>query len=285
MRHNNKGRKNKRKNKNKNKKMEDQELIQKIKELKQIRPRQNWVFSAKERVFQSEPQYKSNILFSFRNSFQIKLAVSALLVLIVGVLALAQGSLPGEPLYPVKRVTEGIKLAFTGQNRSMAYLDSADNRVKELNQIAQSNQTSKLPVALQESANALNKAATNISPKTIDGQDSSQQVAQVIKKVIDINQNLSQVENKLHIDIPAKKVLADKASNLIQEGTESSTSSYYLAQIVKEEIQSREQTSLTEEGQKCLNLAKKYYNEYKEGEVEDRYKNLSKAIQTLLTCQ
>lgn len=266
--------------------MEDKELIQKIKELKQIKPRENWVFSDRERIFQTQPQYKSNVLSSFRKVFQLRFAVSSLLVLIIGVTMIAQNSLPGEALYPVKRATENIKIALTGQNRSIASLDSAASRAKELNQIAQSNQTYKLPKALRESNDALKKAAINISSKKIDGQDKSQQVAQVVKKVIDINQDLNQVENKLHIDFPAGKALADKASDLVQKGKENSTSSYTpLVLVVEEEIKNREQTSLSKDGEKCLSLAKEYYNSYKVGEVEDKYNNLSKAIQTLLTCQ
>ena len=261
--------------------MDDKEIIQKIKKLKNIEPRENWVMFNKERIFQTEPQILPNA-FSFRRVFQWKTITASVIILLValfGLTAVVQNSLPGDTLYPVKRATENIKSAFVKNDSSLASLETADTRVKELQQVAQTNQTSKLPVALQESNKALEKAASDISKK--NDKDNPQQTAKIMKKVIDINQSLNKTKSKLHIPMPAGKVLADRASQLV----ENSSSTQALAQIVEQEIKDKEQTALTPEGKKCLNSAKKYFDNYEKGELEKRRENLSKAFQTLLTCE
>jgi hypothetical protein len=88
-------------------------------------------------------------------------AVAALLVLVLaGATSAAASSLPGDPLYAVKRAGEDVRLALTFDDvaRTQLLSELTDRRLEELAEIAKKRPSS-APTATQEYADAVNNFA------------------------------------------------------------------------------------------------------------------------------
>ncbi|MFH1180997.1 MAG: DUF5667 domain-containing protein [bacterium] len=130
-------------------------LINKLKKLNQIKPRQNWVLSVKNRIlFEAEDiQIKPQTHNIFSVLFQPKTALigTMSLALISGLFSFASNSLPGDFLYSLKRVAEKGQVALVPENNlAEAQMEFTNKRLEELTKIAQDNKVKKLAPAIQE---------------------------------------------------------------------------------------------------------------------------------------
>jgi hypothetical protein len=133
----------------------EKELIKQIRILREIKPDNDWVISAKARIIGGEwiGQKPGIMQLLFKYSAQYRLALTgvALAVLAGGTIAASQNALPGEPLYGVKKATEKGVAVITGQiNTPAANLQLAAKRLEEINQISQRNLVKDLPAAFYE---------------------------------------------------------------------------------------------------------------------------------------
>ena len=99
--------------------------------------------------------------FSFPAILRPALAAVAILVLVsAGATSAAASSLPGDPLYAVKRASEDVRLALTFDDvaRTQLLSDLTDRRLEELAEIAK-RRPSSAPTATQEYADAVNNFA------------------------------------------------------------------------------------------------------------------------------
>ncbi len=177
--------------------MNDKELIAKIKELKQIKPSQDWAFLAKSQIMNKglefEPESPS-ILSIFRALFvKPALALATFCFVAVGLVAAAQSSLPGDVLYPVKRIAEKSRdVLVSADKKPEAQLVTANKRLDELTQIAQTNQVKKIAPALQEYQESASKAAKSIAKIVATTSDPA-----VVKKLAEQAQKLEENKDKL----------------------------------------------------------------------------------------
>jgi len=99
--------------------------------------------------------------FSFPTMLRPAFAVAAVLVLVLaGATSAAASSLPGDPLYAVKRASEDVRLALTFDDvaRTQLLSELTDRRLEELAEIAKKRPSS-APTATQEYADAVTNFA------------------------------------------------------------------------------------------------------------------------------
>lgn len=153
--------------------MNDNDLIAKIKELRQIKPRKDWVVLTEERILSGKPEFGRDraptifeeILVGLRIILGHKLAFASLtvLLLLVGIFGFAQKSLPGDFLYPVKKVTEQTGTLFTpSSGQTQRNLEIAKKRLDELTKIAETNSVKNLAPAINEVRASVSKVAQNL---------------------------------------------------------------------------------------------------------------------------
>ena len=178
--------------------MTNNQVIAKIKELRQIKPNQGWVFSVKNRILgdQKERQSVGDILEIIAKSlFQPKVALAGVstLTILFSVLILSQDSLPGDSLFILKRAMEKSQTLFVSQdNIAQVNLETANKRLDELTKIAKSNQVKKIAPALQEYQSSLAEAAKNLIKAAATTSDSI-----VIKNIALETQKLEENRAKL----------------------------------------------------------------------------------------
>jgi hypothetical protein len=112
--------------------------------------------------------------FSYPAFLRPALAAAAILVLVfAGATSAAASSLPGDPLYSVKRIGEDVRLALTFDDvaRTRLLSELTDRRLEELAEIAK-NRPASAPTATQEYADAVNDFANALD--VLRGADSEE---------------------------------------------------------------------------------------------------------------
>lgn len=242
--------------------MTEQQLISKIRELRQIKPRQDWVIFTKNRIFNAETETRVSVGFSFvgflrelqrgeRFVFQHKPAFAVILVcfILIGVFGFTQNSVPGDSLFTLKKITEKSQEVFVSGKDQLKYnFELANRRLDDLTKVAQTNQAQKLAPAINEFQESITKAVESLTKADSQG---VKEIAQEIKKLEEKTEKVK----SLGIEIENNQELENA-----------------LARIVEREIADLEGRTLTEEQQKIL------------VEVKDDYqaKDYSQALEKIL---
>lgn len=216
----------------------EKELIAKIRELREIKPRKEWVFLTKNRIL-GEEKLESSRFFRIGEFFsglfvqpRLIYASLTLLFIIFGLFGFAQNSLPGDLLYPIKKITEKSQAVFVSKEElPKLQLELANKRLEELNKIAQTNDVKKLAPAITEFQENVDRAVKSlVKSKKID--------KELVEKTAMIEKTREEVEKVLGTNI----------------GTEEYENS--LAKIVESQLKDLENRSLTEEQKEILEKAK-----------------------------
>ena len=228
--------------------MNEKEIIKSLKGLKEIKPRKEWALLLKSEILNAEfkeqtiltkPASKAWNILEFLPviNYQRKLAYAfaTLIFMIVGIFGFAQYTMPGDLLFPIKRIAE----------QTQNPLQVAHNRSEDLVQIVKENKTQNLAPAISEYKASIADAAKNLTKSLAQNsdKDSIRQVAYEFKKIQD---NQKQLQT-LGIDIgETKEVKAlDDA----------------LAVLVQSQITDLENATLADDQQKSLTAAKDLYGQ------------------------
>ncbi len=193
--------------------MTEKELIGKIRTLRQIRPRKDWVVLTKSQILGEEPK----VLFFpfFKPAFAGLVAISILF----GIFGFAQNSLPGDSLYSIKKITEKSQAVFVSEEELPKYnLEIVSKRLEDLNKIAETNQVKKLAPALNE-FEATKVVAKGIVSETIKNKPEAEAIKiakKVALKLSEINEKEEKVFTSLGIEVeqeinnePAEKTVIE----------------------------------------------------------------------------
>jgi len=204
--------------------MTEQELIQKIQLLKQIKPKEEWVISVKQRIFSETIELRKQSRFSeFINviNFMIsrpvfKPALASLIVLgvFIGTYSFSQVALPGDFLYPVRKIVEkGRTFLASEHEKSAVQLGFANNRLEDLTKIAEANQGRSLAPAIEEFRQNAVEAAQNIARK--DANINPKTVKEIAKAVKRLEENKEKVE-KLGVVLGETEELDNALAALVE---------------------------------------------------------------------
>jgi uncharacterized protein YdaU (DUF1376 family) len=202
--------------------MEEKELIEKIRELSQIKPRKNWVLKTKREILGP--------------SFPIlKPILIGLFLILISIFFFAQKSLPGEKLYAIKRLTEKSQVLFVSKNeKPKLELELANKRLEELIQIAKKDDVRKLAPAMKEVKESTAEAAKSL--KKIEKVD-----LEIVEKTKELEENKKMTQKILGTEIETKELeLAYKI-------------------LAEREIRDLEKRSLTEKQKEILEKAKEFF--------------------------
>lgn len=183
--------------------MREKEIIQNLKKLRKIRPERDWVKKTKiEIVGESFPV------------FYFKTILMGIFILLVSIgFVKAEGALPGEPLYLIKRGMEKIQTVFLKKEKKPEIvLESVEKRVEELSQVVEKNQPKKLASAIKEVKKESFEAAKVLKESKIEKEKLSN-VWTTLRKIGD-------VEKKLEIEIPVSEyenAISQKIEIIIQD--------------------------------------------------------------------
>lgn len=214
--------------------MTEKELIGKIRELRQIKPSQDWVSLTKSQILGKDINQHRVLVNLFRPAYAGLIVVFVLL----GLFGFAQKSLPGDLLYPIKKITEKSQAIFVSEEeRPKLNLELVNKRLEELSKIAEKNEVKKLAPAISEFQANVSEAAKSLTKtKKLN-----------VEKIVAQTKKLE--ENK-------KKV---EALGVVIGETEELDNA--LAQLVESQIKDLEGRTLTERQQSLLVEAKEDFED------------------------
>ena len=158
-------------------KITQKQLIEQVKGLKEIKPRQEWVSLLKSRIiaerqtenaFQNTPAKKAGILDILPYVFFQKktaYAFATLVFLVVGVLGFAQYTMPGDALFPVKKLAEQSQANLMGQTTLNKEIANLSNRINDLAQVAKDGRKENIPSVIVEIKANASELAKNFTQK------------------------------------------------------------------------------------------------------------------------
>lgn len=241
-------------------KLTEKQLISKLRELKQIKPSENWVVSVQSKIFedkhfqpislvQDKPRvslfpYFSSVFFQHKLSFASVLAA----IILVGLFGFTQNSLPGDILYPLKKITEQSQSIFITSKAETGYnLQMASRRLDDLTKVAHSNSAKNLGSAIDEFQASVSKAVESLA-KNKDNKKDLTEVKEIAFEIKEIEQKTEKIKS-MGVEIEQSEKLASA-----------------LANVVEAEIKDLETKTLSEEQAGLLNQAKEAYqnNNYSE---------------------
>lgn len=239
--------------------MDDRALIAKLKELKMTKPRQEWVVLVRERILGRDYASQEQGSFHFWSVFWSKplVTVGVSLAAVLAVFIISQSALPGDVLFPVKKIAEHGQSAFvSAPDKPQMNLEIANKRLQDLTEIAKTNQVKKLAPAISEFQANVAAAARDLA-RTYS--TTSDPVA--IKKIVDASRKLEEQRQK----VEAMGVVVGDTKELDNA----------IAKLVNREITELEGRGLTEDQQKTLVDIKR---DFEEG-------NYSAALEKILLMQ
>ena len=242
--------------------MNEKELIGKLRELRQIKPNRDWVVLTKSQILGEERPGLRAGLFHFP-IFRVAYAGLVAAFVLFGLFGTSQSSLPGELLYPIKKITEKAQAVFVSETeKPQASLELADKRLEELTKIAQTNQVKKLAPAINEFQASVSEAARNLS--RIDATTTD---AVAVKKVVDRAKN---IEKKVEEVKSLGVVIEEQELEELQE-VSSKLELELLVSVLKNMIADLENRTLTEEKEEILLQMKELAEEGKYLEALELY--------------
>jgi len=228
------------------------ELSDTIKQLKEIKPRQEWVSLLKSEILspaENKIQATRNDIFAadkkpgiwdivsdVMSQRRFAYASATFVFMVVCILGFTRYTMPGDALYPVKKVAE---------QQIQTPLKIAQNRSEELVRIAKENKTDKLEPALIEYKASISDAVKNLADALV-ANSNKEEVAQVISEVRKIQENQLQLQT-LGINMG--------------EDEEISQLNAVLASIVESQIADLEKSTLTEPQAEILSQVKELFEE------------------------
>ncbi len=144
-------------------KITEKKLIESLNQLKEIKPRREWVVLTKNQILgnpstslkvkvERKGILSELLVFLPKMNYQRQFAYAfaSVLLIIIGLFGFAQYTFPGDTLFSVRRITEQSQAALTGQKGLKADIASFNSRVNDLAQVAKDNKVANIPSAIKE---------------------------------------------------------------------------------------------------------------------------------------
>jgi len=222
--------------------MTEEQLINKIQKLRQIKPSQDWVFLTKKKILgeKTEQSWLSNLtivrLLDFEKLIKRGLFLKPVyitlitLVVLVGVFGLVRKSVPGDTLFVIKKASERSQAVFVSEAEKPKFnLEQAKKRLEDLIKIAETNNTKKLASAISEYQEKVSEVAKDLIEEKND---------EKIKEIIAEMKGLKEKEKRI-----------ESLGTVIERNIDKD---YALVQTIIEHIKDLEARSLTEEQREIL---------------------------------
>jgi len=227
--------------------MTEKELIGKIQELRQIKPREDWVSLTKKEILGEEPGFT---LFPF---FKPAFAGFIAVFIIFGVFGFGfvKNSLPGDLLYSIRKIAHKSQAVFVSEEEKPAFqLKLANDRLEDLTKVSAKN----LAPTLNEFQANISEAARNLAKIEATTSDLI-----IIKKIVEETKKLE--ENKQKVQALGV-VIGENSTEELDNA---------LAKIVGNLIEDLEIRTLTGEKEAILNEMKELFEDGKYSEALELY--------------
>jgi hypothetical protein len=179
-------------------KITEKQLISQLQILKEIKPRKEWASLLKSQLL-AEPEKNKlgnweigklieNWKLIIENPFSRKLAYSfaTLVFVAIGLVGFAEYTVPGDLLFPMKKISELSQASLMGQTGLQQNVATLNNRINDLAQVAKAGRKDNIPLAISEiSANAKD-LAQSIKDNPVQDTKTLTEIANSLRTLADV---------------------------------------------------------------------------------------------------
>ena len=196
----------------------EEEIINKIKQLKKIEPDREWVFLAKRNILKDDnlslkekgsfsfAKYISFFNFGFNKKFIF--ATLSFFIFFSALIVFSQSSLPGSPLFTLKRATEKAQAMLIPRQDQLNYdMAIAEKRLSELKEIAEKNSVENLAPAINEYQASVSKIAQNLAETK-----NKNEIKRIVEKVQKLKKQELKIESSASLVVPDNKKLEEASA-------------------------------------------------------------------------
>lgn len=217
-------------------KMTERELIKKLQELRRIKPDKEWAILAKNNILGEEKYETSPSFISILRVIFAKPTYAGLAIIFVGffgTFTFAQNSLPGDTLYPIKKITERAHAIFVSEKEKPEFnLNLASKRLEELSKIAETNRVRNLPPAITETRASINEATKSLARSSNPAE---------IKKIVEEIENKAQaISQTLGVEIGEEELVE------LKHGSDKLFVKYLIFDLQSRTLTEKQKTILTQ---------------------------------------
>jgi methyl-accepting chemotaxis protein len=180
--------------------MENKELKdfeKNLRTFKSIEPDKNWLDSLRFSIV-GNTQIRTK---QTKSNYRWAISLSAFLIVIAlggGAVTLADTSLPGDPLYPVKRSVEEIRFNFADvETKIQLQQEFTDRRIDELRELATHGKSDKIEQAFKEVENYISKANQMVSEVPTQSDQINETLKDVASNTNDQIEEVKQIDQYL----------------------------------------------------------------------------------------
>jgi hypothetical protein len=182
-------------------KITEKQLILKLQALKEIKPRKEWASLLKSQILTGEQAKTvisaqkvsifdviSNFKFQILNSFSKRLAYSfAVLVFVVaGLIGFAEYTVPGDLLFPVKKLAEQSQAGLAGQTGLQQNIANLSSRINDLAQVAKEGKKNSIPSVISEISLNAKDLVKNIKDNSVKDPKTLAEIADSLKTLASV---------------------------------------------------------------------------------------------------
>lgn len=169
-------------------KITQKQLISSLKQMNDIKPRKEWVsllksqiLAEKEEVVRQETTF-SVIMETFLSPKRMSYSFAAILLLVAGVFGLSSSTMPGDLLFPVKKMTEQSVATLSGQTRINQDIQTLNNRINDLAQASKEDKIGNIPSTIVE----ITEAAKNLKNSPVKDSETLKRIAISLKTLANV---------------------------------------------------------------------------------------------------
>jgi len=176
-------------------------LVEQLKSLKEIKPRKEWAILLKSQILLKKKAIKvipvpvksaeksvgiMDILSAVFAPRKLAYSFAVILFLIIGIFGFAINTVPGDLLFPVKKIAEQSQAALTGQSGLNQDVATLSNRINDLAQVAKQGRTDNIPSAISEVNVDILKLAKNLKDNPTNNPETLKDIASSLKTLADV---------------------------------------------------------------------------------------------------
>jgi len=154
-------------------KITQKQLIEQLRGLKEIKPRQEWVLLLKSQLLSKEISKfefrNSNFFFGIFSQKSLAYSFAMVLLIFIGLVGFAQRTVPGDLLFPVKKIAEQSQAVLSGKTGLEQNVSILTNRINDLAKVAKKGRADSMPLAINEINADASELAKNLKEISFTG--------------------------------------------------------------------------------------------------------------------
>ncbi len=194
----------------------EEQLIEQLKALKAIKPKPEWANLLLSQITSEEPIVQAPVRtaswMSFMAPVRMAYSLAAFMFIVAGVFSFANHTVPGDTLFPIKKLAEQSQASLLGRSQVTQDIVTLNNRVHDLAQATKEGKKENIPSVLGEIKVNASELAQAVKENAVN-KDAIKEIASTLRTL----SNVSSQETTVSADEDVASLYETVAKNQLEE--------------------------------------------------------------------